>query len=87
MADGTWELLCRDPQVFLQNETGWSALKGSVSGSTLIINCKDTISSDTVSWMVVAERQDEHMMDTSWTDDDGRPIIEPEKPEDVEDGS
>ena len=87
MTDGTWELLCRDPQVFLQNETGWSALKGSVSGSTLVIICKDTISSDTVSWMVVAERQDEHMMDTSWTDDDGRPIIEPEKPEDVEDGS
>ena len=87
MADGTWELLCRDPQVFLQNESGWSALKGSVSGSTLIITCKDSISNDTVSWMVVAERQDEHMMDTSWTDDDGRPILEPLKPEEVEDGS
>jgi len=87
MTDGTWELLCRDPQVYLQNEDGWSALKGSVSGSTLIISCEDTNSTDTVSWMVVAERQDEHMMDTSWTDDDGRPIIEPEKPEDVEDGS
>ena len=87
MTDGTWELLCRDPQVFLQNEDGWSALKGSVSGSTLLINCENTNSTDTVSWMVVAERQDEHMMDTSWTDDDGRPILEPLKPEDVEDGS
>ena len=81
MTDGTWELLCRDPQVFLQNESGWSALKGSVSGSTLIINCKDTTSSDTISWMVVAERQDEHMKDagTDWTDEDGRPILEPLK--------
>jgi hypothetical protein len=87
MTDGTWELLCRDPQVFLQNESGWSALKGSVSGSTLIITCKDTTSFDTVSWLVVAERQDEHMMETSWTDDNGRPILEPLKPEDVEDGS
>jgi len=87
MTDGTWELLCRDPQVFLQNESGWSALKGSVSGSTLLINCENTNSIDTVSWMVVAERQDEHMMDTNWTDSNGRPIIEPEKPEDVEDGS
>jgi len=87
MTDGTWELLCRDPQVFLQNESGWSALKGSVSGSTLIITCKDTTSSDTISWMVVAERQDEHMMETSWTDSDGRPILEPLKPEDVEDGA
>jgi hypothetical protein len=81
MTDGTWELLCRDPQVFLQNESGWSALKGSVSGSTLIITCKDSISIDTVSWMVVAERQDEHMKDsgTDWTDSDGRPILEPLK--------
>jgi len=91
MTDGTWELLCRDPQVFLQNESGWSALKGSVSGSTLIITCKDTTSFDTVSWMVVAERQDEHMRDsgTDWTDSDGRVILEPLKrtSNDVEDGS
>ena len=81
LTDGTWELLCRDPQVFLQNESGWSALKGSVSGSTLLISCKDSISIDTVSWMVVAERQDEHMKDsgTDWTDSDGRPILEPLK--------
>ena len=31
--------------------------------------------------MVVAERQDEHMYDTEWTDEDGRPIVEPENPE------
>ena len=81
MTDGTWELLCRDPQVFLQNEDGWSALKGSVSGSTLLINCENTNSTDTVSWMVVAERQDEHMKEsgTDWTDSDGRPILEPLK--------
>ena len=81
MTDGTWELLCRDPQVYLQNEDGWSALKGSVSGSTLIISCQDTNSIDTVSWMVVAERQDEHMKEsgTDWTDSDGRPILEPLK--------
>jgi hypothetical protein len=81
LTDGTWELLCRDPQVFLQNEDGWSALKGSVSGSTLIVNCENTNSTDTISWMVVAERQDDHMKDPSidWTDDDGRPILEPLK--------
>jgi len=81
LTDGTWELLCRDPQVFLQNDTGWAALKGVVSGSTLIITCKDTTSFDTISWLVVAERQDDHMKDPSidWTDDDGRPILEPLK--------
>ena len=87
MTDGTWEVLCRDPQVFLQNDTGWSALKGSVSGSTLIISCEDTNSTDTISWMVVAERDDPTYLASNTTDDDGLLIIEAEKPEDVEDGS
>jgi len=81
MTDGTWELLCRDPQVYLQNDTGWAALQGSVSGSTLLINCENTNSTDTVSWMVVAERQDDFMKasGTDFTDSDGRPILEPLK--------
>jgi cytoskeletal protein CcmA (bactofilin family) len=87
MSDGTWEALCRDPQVFLQNDTGWSALKGSISGSTLIISCENTNSTDTVSWMVVAERDDPTYLASTITDDDGLLIIEAEKPEDVEDGS
>ena len=84
MSDGTWEALCRDPQVFLQNDTGWSALKGSVSGSTLLISCKDSISNDTVSWMVVAERDDPTYHASTLTDDDGVLILEAEKPEEDE---
>ena len=79
MTTGTWELLCRDAQVFVQNESGWSLVRGSVSGSTLTINAQDNTSTDTVSWIVVAERKDVHMMDTNWTDDNGRVIVEPLK--------
>ena len=79
MTTGTWELLCRDAQVFVQNESGWSLVRGSVSGSTLTINAQDNTSTDTVSWIVVAERKDAHMMDTNWTDDNGRVIVEPLK--------
>jgi hypothetical protein len=84
MTDGTWVLLCRDPQVFTSNESGWDAVRGSVSGKTLTISCQDATSTDTVSWMVVAERQDQHMYDTDWTDDEGHVIVEPEKPEEPE---
>ena len=80
MTDGTWELLCRDPQVWVQNEDGLTQVRGSVSGSTLTITAQDGDCTDTVSWLVVAERQDEHMMDTNWTDNNGRVIVEPEKP-------
>ena len=79
MTTGTWELLCRDAQVFVQNESGWSLVRGSVSGSTLTINAQDNTSTDTASWIVVAERKDAHMMDTNWTDDNGRVIVEPLK--------
>ena len=80
MTNGTWELLCRDPQVWVQNQDGWTQVRGSVSGSTLTITAQDGDCTDTVSWLVVAERQDEHMMDTNWTDNNGRVIVEPEKP-------
>jgi len=81
MTVGTWVLLCRDEQVFTSNETGWYPVRGAVDGSTLTVECEEATCTDTVSWMVVAERQDQHMYDTEWTDENGRPIIEPLKPE------
>jgi len=43
--------------------------------------CEDATSTDTISWMVVAERHDDHIKSTDWTDADGRPIVEPEQAE------
>ena len=82
MTSGTWVLLCRDEQCYTTNETGWHHVRGSVSGSTLTIDCEEECD-DVVSWMVVACRKDPHMMssDTKWTDDQGYPIVEPDKPE------
>ena len=79
LSEGTWAALCRDPQVWVQNTSGWDAVRGSVEGSTLTIECADSGSGDTVSWLVVAERQDDHIRETDWTDDEGHPILEPEK--------
>ena len=84
MTEGTWELLCRDPQCWIQNDSGWDAVRGSVEGNTLTVECEETDSDDTVSWMVVAERCDPHIMETDWTDEDGHVIVEPEKPEEEE---
>ena len=59
MTDGTFVLLNRDIQCFTSNETGWGAVKGSVSGNILTITAQDNSSTDTISWMVVGERQDD----------------------------
>ena len=41
MTDGTFAVLNRDVQCFTSNETGWTAVKGSVSGNILTITAQD----------------------------------------------
>jgi len=79
MTNGTFAALNREVQCFTSNETGWTAVKGSVSGNMLTITAQDSSCTDTISWMVVGERKDQHMYDTDWTDDNGKVIVEPTK--------
>ena len=76
MTPGTWEKLNRNPDIFLQNLEGWSRLKGKINGSILEIECEDENCTDLISWMVVAERQDDHVIDSNMSDDEGRLILE-----------
>jgi hypothetical protein len=79
MSSGTWIALCRDEQVFTSNESAWAAVRGSVTGSVLTIDCEDADCTDTVAWTVFSNRHDDHIFATAWTDEQGRPIIEPLK--------
>ena len=79
MTDGTFVVLNRNIQCFTTNETGWGAVKGSVSGNILTITAQDNSSTDTISWMVIGERQDPNIITSTITDDDGYLIVEPEK--------
>ena len=63
MTDGTFVNLNRDVQCFTSNETGWTAVKGSVTGNLLTIVAQDNACTDTISWMVVGERWDLAMYD------------------------
>jgi len=77
MTDGTFVLLCRDVQSFTSNESGWTAVRSSVDGNILTIEAQDNTCTDSISWMVVGERQDQHMYDTEWTDENGKVVVEP----------
>jgi hypothetical protein len=79
MSDGTFAALNGNVQCFTSNETGWTAVRGSVSGNVLTIEAQDPQCTDTVSWLVIGERHDQHMLDANWTGEDGRVIVEPEK--------
>ena len=80
MSEGTFVALNGNVQCYTSNEDGWTAVRGSVSGNVLTVEAQDAACTDTVSWMVIGERHDQHMIDTHWTDDAGRVITEPEKP-------
>jgi hypothetical protein len=79
MTEGTFVALNGNVQCFTSNEDGWTAVRGTVNGNILTIEAQDAACTDTVSWLVIGERHDQHMIDTNWTDDQGRVITEPEK--------
>jgi len=81
MTDGTFVALNRDIQCFTTNETGWTAIKGSVSGNVLTITAQDNSCTDTISWLVIGERQDDEIKASSLTDDDGNLVVEKLKSE------
>lgn len=79
MSAGTFAALCQDVQCFTSNESGFSAVRGSVAGNELTITAQDTASIDTVSWMVIGERQDPAIKRSTMCDANGHVIVEPLK--------
>jgi hypothetical protein len=79
MTEGTFVALNREVQCFTTNESNWDAVKGSVSGNILTIESENSESTATISWLVIGERKDQHMIDTDWTDENGKVIVEPLK--------
>lgn len=78
MTDGTFVALTRNQQAFVQNDTGWEPVKAQVRGNKLVVWCKDNTSTDTVGWMVVAERNDAFVRGSGMQRPDGGMFIEPE---------
>jgi hypothetical protein len=76
MADGTFEALCIDPVVFLQNNSTFDRVIGYVEGSILTIVCENQGASNVVNWMVIAERKDPSIRENKYTDADGRLVLE-----------
>jgi hypothetical protein len=79
LTEGTFVALNRDFRVFTTNETDWDAVRGRLVDNKLTIECQNGKSTATVSWLVVGERQDDAIYESSLTDDFGKIVVEPEK--------
>jgi hypothetical protein len=78
MRPGTFTALNKNHQFFLQNVSDFDRVKGHLDGETLNIESENPASNSFVSWMVVGERQDEHMRDLAcdMTNDNGSVLTE-----------
>jgi hypothetical protein len=56
-----------------------------VSGNVLTIECQDSSSTATISWLVVGERQDDKVKSLVTTDAEGNLILEPDQEPEEED--
>ena len=79
MTEGTFVALVDDKQVFTTNEDTWDTVRGKIEGSELHIECQNKEFNGYVSWLVIGDRKDKHIMEVDWTDDKGKPILEIEK--------
>ena len=50
---------------------------GIAEGNLIAVESQDITCNDEIDWCIIVERKDSHMYDTGWTDDNGRPILEP----------
>jgi len=79
MTDGTFVALVDDKQIFTTNEDTWDAVKGTVEENQLHIECQNESFEGYVSWLVIGDRKDKHIIAADWTDEKGKPILEVEK--------
>ena len=74
--EGTFLSLVRDPQIWVNNATSWTQVRGTLVGNILTIESQ-TATNDEVHWLVIADRYDEHMQNNLSIDETtGRPNVE-----------
>ena len=76
MEQGTFVELCTNPQYFLQNTNTFDRVLGSINNNILSINCENINSSAIISWMIIAERKDDHIKKWERTNKDGYLVTE-----------
>jgi hypothetical protein len=80
MTEGTFASLCSNPSIFVTNESDWDPVRGTIdpeAENVLHIRCKNEQSCARVSFLVIAERKDTGVLESSMTDDAGRFVPEP----------
>jgi hypothetical protein len=71
MMNGTYIALTKNQQLFLQNESGFDRVIGTVIDGVVSIASENPLSTDTINWMVIAERNDVEILQSPLYNSDG----------------
>jgi hypothetical protein len=71
MTEGTFAAFTKNPQLYLQNDSSFDRIKGNITSGSVKIYCENTQSTDIVSWLVVAERNDIEILNSPLYDKNG----------------
>ena len=76
MTEGTFVLINKNTQVFVNNNETFDKVVGKVVGNKIIIKCENVNSSCFVDWLVIGERCDKGIINNRSTSSDGSIIVE-----------
>lgn len=82
LSAGSWSVINRNACSFVSNTKSFKSVRSTITDGVLKIFCEDDTSSDIISWIVVAERNDDEIKISRSTDDNGRLITEYIEPKD-----
>jgi hypothetical protein len=71
MENGTFEALCRNPVKYLHNNNSFNRVRGIIDKNILTIICEDNTSTESIDWLVVAERKDSDIYQWNRTNQNG----------------
>jgi hypothetical protein len=76
MTDGTFELINKNIQVFVNNNETFDRVIGKVVGNKLNIKCENANAECYIDWLVIGERNDNEIINNSNTSSSGSIIVE-----------
>jgi len=82
LSAGSWSIINRNACSFVSNTKSFKSVRSTITDGVLKIFCEDDTSSDIISWIVVAERNDDEIKISRSTDDNGHLITEYIEPKD-----
>jgi hypothetical protein len=72
MTIGTFDVLTKNPQLFLQNNESFDRIKGYVQSGSVYVLSENQNSTASIDWSVIAERQDTEMLKSALYDRHGK---------------